>query len=416
METEATRRPAPDVALATGYGRVPAVEPQQRTRTAVAVPAFALSAVGVVLIAQTMRQPVASAPPILDRLGLGGAAESLLVTIPVLCFSLGALGGPALRRWLGEERAVFALMAALLGGMAVRAFTPEWALFTGTIVGGFAVAVLNVLIPSLVKRRFPDRIGPMMAAYTVAITLGASLAAGITVPVLQASGDSTAWALGIWAIPVAVALVVWLPQLRVGPAGGPAETVARSLWSDPLAWNVMAFMGLVTLIYYGCLSWLPAFYTDRGLSAAQAGFLLMVMNITGFVGNLVGPTVAEKMRDQRAAIAATVALATVGVIGIWLAPTGTALIWVTVYGISQGAALSLALLLMVLRAPDADTAARLSSMAQAGGYLVGAAGPLVMGLLYTGTGGWTAPMVFLLAMTVLALPPGLLAGRNVTVR
>jgi CP family cyanate transporter-like MFS transporter len=52
-------------------------------------------------------------------------------------------------------------------------------------------------------------------------------------------------------------------------------------------------------------------------------------------------------------------------------------------------------------------------MAQAGGYLIGAAGPLVMGLLYTSTGGWTAPMVFLLAMTVLALPPGLAAGRDV---
>jgi CP family cyanate transporter-like MFS transporter len=393
------------------------VEPQQRTRTAVAVPAFALSAVGVVLIAQTMRQPVASVPPILDRLGLGGTAESLLVTIPVLCFALGALGGPALRRRLGEERAVFVLMAALLGGLVVRALEPEWALFSGTIIGGFAIAVLNVLIPSLIKHRFPDRIGAMMAAYTAAITVGASLAAGITVPVMQTMDDSTGWALGVWAIPVALALVVWLPQLRVGPSGDGADTVRqRSLWTDPLAWNVMAYMGLVTLIYYACLSWLPQFYLDRGVSAAYAGFLLMVMNITGFVGNLVAPTVAEKMRDQRAAIAATVAFATVGVLGIWLAPTGTALVWVTLFGIAQGAALSLALLLMVLRAPDADTAARLSSMSQAGGYLIGAAGPLVMGLLYTGTGGWTAPMVFLLVTTLLGLPPGLAAGRKVTVR
>jgi CP family cyanate transporter-like MFS transporter len=392
------------------------VEPLHRAARTAAVPAFAISALGVVLIAQTMRQPVASAPPILDRLGLGGTAASLLVTIPVLCFSLGALGGPALRRRLGEERAVFVLMAALLAGMAVRAFTPEWALFTGTVVGGFAVAVLNVLIPSLVKRRFPDRVGPMMAAYTVAITLGASLAAGVTVPVLHGMGDSTVWALGVWTVPVALALVVWLPQLRVGPADGPTETVGRSLWRDPLAWNVMAFMGLVTLLYYGCLSWLPAFYAERGLGEAEGGFLLMAMNITGFVGNLVAPTVAEKMRDQRAAVAVTVALATVGVAGIWLAPASTALIWVTLYGISQGAALSLALLLMVLRAPDSDTAARLSSMAQAGGYLIGAAGPLVMGLLVTATGGWTAPMVFLLAMTVLGLPPGLAAGRDVEVR
>jgi CP family cyanate transporter-like MFS transporter len=303
----------------------------------------------------------------------------------------------------------------MLVGLVVRAFTPEWALFSGTIVAGFAVAVLNVLIPSLIKRRFPTRVGPMMAAYTVAITLGASLASGVTVPILHAADDRTGWALGIWVIPVALALLVWLPQLRFGAVAEATETDRRSLWRDGLAWNVMAFMGLVTLIYYGCLSWIPAIYLERGLSEAYGGFLLMVMNITGFIGNVIAPTVAEKMRDQRAAVTVTVAIATVGIVGIWLAPASTALIWVTLFGISQGAALSLALLLMVLRAPDPSTAARLSSMAQAGGYLIGAAGPLIMGLLYTGTGGWTAPLAFLLAMTVLGLPPGLAAGRNITI-
>ncbi|HEY0359719.1 MAG TPA: MFS transporter [Mycobacteriales bacterium] len=390
------------------------VEDPQRTRTVVAVPAFALSAAGVVLVAHTMRQAVAGVPPLLDRLHLGGTAASFLVTVPVLCFAVGALAGPALRRRLGEERAVFALMAALFVGLVVRALTPEWALFAGTIVGGFAIALLNVLIPSLIKHRFPNRVGAMMAAYTMAITVGASLAAGVTVPVLHATGDSTSWALGVWAIPVAVALLVWIPQLRVGPAQADSgERRPRSLWRDALAWNVMAFMGLVTLIYFACLSWLPAIYVDRGVDESEAGFLLMVMNLTGLVGNLVAPMMAERMRDQRVAVAATVAIATAGVLGIWLAPASTALVWVTLFGISQGAALSLALLLMVLRAPDPVTAARLSSMAQAGGYLIGAAGPLVMGLLYTATGGWTAPMVFLLVTTLLGLPPGLAAGRDV---
>ena len=390
------------------------VEDPQRTRTVVAVPAFALSAAGVVLVAHTMRQAVAGVPPLLDRLHLGGTAASFLVTVPVLCFAVGALAGPALRRRLGEERAVFALMAALFVGLVVRALTPEWALFAGTIVGGFAIALLNVLIPSLIKHRFPNRVGAMMAAYTMAITVGASLAAGVTVPVLHATGDSTSWALGVWAIPVAVALLVWIPQVRVGPAEADSgERRPRSLWRDALAWNVMAFMGLVTLIYFACLSWLPAIYVDRGVDESEAGFLLMVMNLTGLVGNLVAPMMAERMRDQRVAVAATVAIATAGVLGIWLAPASTALVWVTLFGISQGAALSIALLLMVLRAPDPVTAARLSSMAQAGGYLIGAAGPLVMGLLYTATGGWTAPMVFLLVTTLLGLPPGLAAGRDV---
>jgi CP family cyanate transporter-like MFS transporter len=385
------------------------VDQPQRT---LVVPASIISAAGVALIAFTMRQPVASVPPLLERLGLGGTAESLLVTIPVLCFALGALGGPALRRRFGEERAVFVLLVAIGAGLLLRAYSPEWALFSGTIVTGLAIAVLNVLIPSLIKRRFPSGVGTMMAVYTMAITVGASLAAGVTVPVVQAMGDSTAWGLAVWVLPVAAALFLWVPQLRLGADPDLVRSDARSLWRDWLAWNVMAFMGLVTLIYFAVLSWLPGIYIDRGLTEGRAGFLLMVMNVTGLVGNFVAPIVAERMRDQRAAVAVTVAIGTAGVLGIWFAPASTALIWVTLFGISQGAALSLALLLMVLRAPDPDTAARLSSMAQAGGYLIGAAGPLVMGLLYTATGSWTGPLAFLLAMTLLGLPPGLVAGRN----
>jgi CP family cyanate transporter-like MFS transporter len=387
------------------------VDQPQRT---LAVPASMIPAVGVgvALIAFTMRQPVAGVPPLLDRLGLGGTAQSLLVTIPVLCFALGALAGPALRRRLGEERAVFVLLVAIVAGLLLRAYSPEWALFSGTVVTGLAIAVLNVLIPSLVKRRFPTSVGAMMAVYTMAITLGASLAAGVTVPVVQAMSGSTAWGLAVWALPVAAALLVWAPQLQVGADCDVTQTKARSLWRDWLAWNVMAFMGLITLIYFAVLSWLPGIYIDRGVTEARAGFLLMVMNVTGLIGNFVAPIVAERMRDQRAAVVATVAFGTAGVLGIWLAPTSTALIWVTLFGIAQGSALSLALLLIVLRAADPDTAARLSSMAQAGGYLIGAAGPLVMGLLYTATGSWTGPLAFLLAMTLLGLPPGLVAGRN----
>ena len=157
----------------------------------------ALAALGVVLIAESTRPFVSSAPPILDRLGLGGTAQSLLVTLPVLCFALGALGGPWLRRRLGEEQAVAVLLGGMLAGLVVRALARDWPLFTGTIVAGFAVAVLNVLIRGPIKHRFAGRVGPMMAPYTVAITLGASLASGITVSDFRATGDSTGRALGI---------------------------------------------------------------------------------------------------------------------------------------------------------------------------------------------------------------------------
>jgi len=226
------------------------------------VPPFVLSAVGVVLVALTMRQAVAGVPPILADLGLDARLASILVSVPVLCFSLGALAGPALRARLGEERAIFLVVALLLGGLTARAVSPAWALLPGTILAGLSIAVLNVLLPSLVKRRFADRVGAMMASYTVAMAVGSSLAAGLTFAIFQAAGGSINVALGVWAVVPAVALICWLPQLRAATmthgattstAGRVAHNVIGSgqtgraavpIWRHPLAWHVTFYMGL----------------------------------------------------------------------------------------------------------------------------------------------------------------------------
>ena len=182
-----------------------------------------------------------------------------------------------------------------------------WALFPGTILAGLSIAVLNVLLPSLVKRRFPTRIGSMMAAYTMAMAIGASLAAGLTALVLRAADGSIEAALGIWAIPAGLALLVWLPQLRPStPTGSATAGRAVRVWRQPLAWHVLFYMGMQSLLYYGPLSWLPAIYRDRGVDAAEAGLLLLVFNGLGIVGNLVAPLIAARLPDQRPAVAVAI--------------------------------------------------------------------------------------------------------------
>ena len=270
-----------------------------------------------------------------------------------------------------------------------------------------------MLLPSLVKRRFPNRIGPMMAAYTMAMATGASLGSGLTALVLRAADGSIGAALGVWAIPALVALIAWLPQLSLsGQAGGAAPGRAIRIWQHPLAWHVLFFMGMQSLLYYGPLSWLPAIYRDRGVDAAEAGFLLMIFNGFGIVGNFAAPMIAARLPDQRPAVAATIVMTTIGLLGVLLAPTSTALLWAVVMGVAQGASLSLALLVIVLRSADGDVAAALSGMAQSGGYLIASTGPLVMGLLYTATGGWTVPLLFLLAVAALIWIPGMTAARD----
>jgi CP family cyanate transporter-like MFS transporter len=402
------------VVRARGEGLAAQAPGEPRARRA---PGFAISAVGVVLVALTMRQAVAGVPPVLAELGLAPALASLLVAIPVLCFSLGALAGPALRARLGEERAIFAMVALLLAGLLARALWPAWCLFPGTILAGLSIAVLNVLLPSLVKHRFPTRIGPMMATYTMTMALGSALAAGLTFAILQAAGGSVNVALGVWAASAALALAAWLPQLAADRSSTSGALVRHPIriWRYPLAWHVTAYMGMQSLLYYGPLSWLPAIYRDRGIDPADAGLLLMAFNALGILGTLTAPVIAARLPDQRPAIGVAIGLTTVGLLGVLLAPTSTALVWAIVLGVAQGASLSLALLVIVLRSANGDTAAQLSGMAQSGGYLIAASGPLAMGLLYSATGGWTAPLLFLLAVAVAIWLPGLAAGRSVVI-
>lgn len=378
------------------------------------VPGFGVTLAGTVLIALTMRESVAGVPPVLADLGLDPEHASILVTIPVVSFSLGALAGPWLRSRLGIERALFAIVAALLFGLVLRAIWPTWGLFPGTVVAALAIALLNVLLPSLVRQRFPDRIGFAMGAYTVAMTLGASLAAGLTVPVFRASGGSINAALGIWAIPAALALLAWVPQVwdRAARAHAAPSRPRHAIWREPLAWHVLLFMGMQSLLFYGPLSWLPQIYRDRGMDAVEAGFLLMLFTVLGILGNLAAPVLASRFPDQRVAVGFTISLTFLGILGVLAAPDWTALLWIVLMGVSQGSSISIALMLIVLRAGDAETAAELSSMAQFGGYLIGAAGPLVMGLLHTATGGWAAPLLFLLLIGALIWIPGLIVGQN----
>lgn len=394
-----------------------------------------VSVLGLVLVAFNLRPAVASVPPVLGELGLGSAAESLLVTIPVLCFGVGALAGPRVRRIFGEERAIFILIAFLVMAIVVRAAFLGWTLFPATVVIGLSIAVLNVLMPSLVKRRFSDRPGAMTSAYVASATLGPTLAAGLTVPVLHAANGSVSVALGFWALPGVIALAVWAPQLRMGrpraggtgvagrptgpaqlPTGfdGPSKLPAPQtpIWKRPLAWQVMAYMGIGSLVFYGPLSWLPKIYQSRGVDPATAGYLLLVMNFLGVVGSLIAPLLAGRVRDQRTAVIISAGVTLVGFFGLLLGPTDMAFFWMGILGIGQGAQFGLALLLIVLRSADGHVAARLSSMAQSGGYLIAATGPLFMGLLHSATKGWFVPIAFLILATVVGLVSGYGAARD----
>jgi CP family cyanate transporter-like MFS transporter len=183
----------------------------------------------------------------------------------------------------------------------------------------------------------------------------------------------------------------------------------------PLAWQVMTFMGLQSLVYYAALSWFPTLFRARGASAVHAGDLLALMNLGNAITALLLPVLAHRARDQRLLVAVSVAATSAGLAGAQFAPLGSAAGWMLLLGLGQGATLGLGIFLTMARAPDPLTAASLSGFAQGAGYLLASTGPLLLGALHAATGGWTVPVWALLGAAAAELVTGWLAGRALTV-
>ncbi|MCF5103690.1 CynX/NimT family MFS transporter, partial [Pseudomonas proteolytica] len=335
----------------------------------------------------------------------------LLTTLPVLCLGLFAPLAPFLARRFGAERVVLGILLTLAAGIILRSSLGAVGLFAGSLLAGASIGIIGVLLPGIVKRDFARHAGVMTGVYTMALCLGAALAAGATVPLSQHFGDSWKIGLGFWMVPALLAALCWLPQ--VGQKQGTHQVAyrVRGLLRDPLAWQVTLYMGLQSSLAYIVFGWLPSILIDRGLSATQAGLVLSGSVIVQLASSLAAPWLATRGKDQRLAIVVVMLLTLGGLFGCLYAPLDGLWGWAIVLGLGQGGTFSLALTLIVLRSRDAHVAANLSSMAQGVGYTLASLGPLAVGLVHDWTGGWAVTGWIFALLGVGAIIAGLGAGR-----
>ena len=375
--------------------------------------------VGITALAFNLRAAITSLPPLFPELStslhLPSGAIAALAALPVFAFGVcSGVAAPLSRRY-GEEWVLGAALALLAAGLLLRGALPGSLLFPGTALAGAAIALLNVLLPSLIKRRRPQQAGLLIGIYLLSLSAGSILASLIAVPVYQASGGSVPLSLGLWAIPAVAAGLLWLPQRRYRTRPGGAGPVARlKVYRYPLTWQVTGFMGLQSLTFYAALSWLPTMLRARGESPGGAGALLAVMGLGGAISSLIIPVLAHRARNQQALVAGTIVASAAGLAGCWFAPLGGAAFWTIVLGVGQGAALGLAIFFTMARAPDPVAAASLSGFAQSVGYLVATVGPLATGFLHSATNSWTVPVVCILVIIGLELVAGWPAARDIT--
>ncbi|MGY4736640.1 CynX/NimT family MFS transporter [Streptomyces sp. ATMOS53] len=416
--------------------------------------------VGIVLAALNLRPAITSLGALLeevrDGLGMSGGVAGLLTSVPPLCFAVFGVTAPRLARRFGPGAVVCAGMAAIAAGLLVRPYAGGTAGFlAASALALMGIAVSNVLMPVIVKRHFPDRVGSMTGLYSMALALGTSTAAAVTVPMTEALGGSWRTGLALWAGLAAAAVLPWLLLVRdrgtapgeAGTAGerhepgrrreperqtptGPGQRQERAGRPEPpaharagqpsaplritrsrTAWALAVFFGLQATAAYVTMGWLPQIFRDAGVPASTAGVLLAVTMAMGVPLAFVIPRVATRLPQQGPIVVALGVCGLVGYAGLYLAPTAGAWAWALLLGVAN-CAFPLALTMVGMRARTGAGVAQLSAFAQSTGYLISIPGPLLVGVLYQHSGGWGLPLALMAALMVPQTVVGFLAGRD----
>jgi MFS transporter, CP family, cyanate transporter len=383
-----------------------------------AIAGGALLAVAVVLTALNLRPAVTSVAPLLDDmradLGVSATWAGLLTTLPALCFAAAGLAAPWLSSRIGLGRTISAALVALSTGLALRVADGPHLMIGATLIACAGIALVNVLIPVVIKGSFPARVGLMTGIYTAALQGGGALGSAVT-PGLEEPVGGWRPALALWAVVAIIALVAWIPAsrrhrrawvLNAQPSGE-----RRSLLRSRLAWTVTLFFGCQSFMAYIVMGWLPQVFIDNGIDKLQAGILVGLSSLIGVPVALVLTPLAARSSNQSGWILGLGALGISGAVGLMIAPAAQPILWSILIGIGMSV-FSMALAVIALRSRNAGDTVQLSGMAQGFGYLIAAIGPFLFGLLHDVSHGWTLPWAMFLSVYVVQMCAGALAGRN----
>ncbi|MFJ5528204.1 CynX/NimT family MFS transporter [Streptomyces sp. NPDC093261] len=382
--------------------------------------------VGIVLTALNLRPAITSLGALLeevrDGLGMSGSLAGLLTSVPPLCFAVFGVMAPRLARRFGPGAVVCAGMAAITAGLVIRPYAGSTGGFlAASALALMGIAVSNVLMPVIVKRWFPDRVGSMTGLYSMALALGTSAAAAATVPMTDALGGDWRSGLAVWAALSAAAVLPWIPFVRArgadsaqsAPAAdaGQADSDGLRITRSRTAWALAVFFGLQATAAYITMGWMAQIFRDAGVSAGTAGVLLAVTMVMGVPLAFVIPRLATRLPHQGPIAVVLGICGLAGYAGLYAAPAAGAWAWALLLGISN-CSFPLALTMVGMRARTSAGVAKLSAFAQSTGYLLSIPGPLLVGVLYQHSGGWGLPLALMAGLMVPQIAVGVLAGRD----
>ena len=383
---------------------------------------FLLFILGFFLITANLRGVLTCVGPLLDTImidtGMTETAIGILSSLPLVVFAFCAIFAK-LERYFGLEKVILYSLILIAVGASIRPIGGAVTLFVGTLVLSSGIATINVLMPSVIKRDFPQNISRMTTAYTLVLSLSAAFASGVAVPLAEILPGHWRGALEIWVLPAVIAILIWWPAARTSHIPeqknmldiSPSKTTC---WKNALAWRVTGFMGLQSLFFYVAVNWFPVYLGAQKYSAETSGWLITIFQVTATLSSLLVPFLIKRTFDQRWLAFLFSSLVAASLLGLLMAPE-QALLWLVIAGAGAGPILLLAFMFIALRTTDYIQAAKLSFMAQSIGYIIAAFGPFLFGFTKELSGGWELPLYALIALIMVQAYLGYKAGKNVTI-
>lgn len=381
---------------------------------------YSLTFIGILLIASNLRAPITALGPVIHEIAtsfnLSGVYTGLLNALPLLIFGLASPFAPLLTRRIGLEKSLLTAIVLITAGCLTRSSLGGMGLWTGTFIIGLGIAVANVLIVPLIKRDYPGHTARCIGLYAATMALTAALSSGIAFPLSALSSATWRVSLGIWVIPAAFTLIIWMKvcartDKEADLTTKPVVRGISSVWKSGVAWQVSMFMALQTMVFYTLIDWYPSIANEHGVSSSAAGFHLFIYQAVAVVANLSTAVFIARLKDQRLLGLVCSLFITSGVAGLLIMP-GISVLWLILAGIGAGMSMVTCLTLFGLRAREHHQAGQLSGKAQCIGYLIGALGPCLAGILHGHTHTWGSILLCLILISLVQAYFSWQAGRN----
>ncbi|OFC70394.1 CynX/NimT family MFS transporter [Alteromonas confluentis] len=385
---------------------------QKNALHTISSPLISLTFLGIVLIAANLRAPITALGPVLPEIAetfqLSATASGLINALPLLIFAVASPFVPAVTLKIGIEKTLLLSIALVLGGILCRSTIGLTGFWIGTFLIGLGIAAANVLVSPLIKRDFPKYAARAIGIYAAVMAFAAAIASGIAAPISTANGNTWRMSIGVWAILAALTLLVWWrvcsknSEQLTSSVNNISPQNAKSIWRSRVAWYVSLFMGLHTVVFYTLIDWYPSMAMEHNISTSAAGFHLFIYQAVAIAANLSTTALIPRFRDQRVLGLMCSLFIMSGLAGLLFCPS-LAVCWLILAGIGAGMSMVTCLTLFTLRAENHIQATKLSGKAQCVGYLIGASGPYLAGIIHDYSHSWWGVLFSLLALSVIQI-------------